>query len=270
MKTKIFTFFTLVFIGLSTAIAQVGVGTNTPDASAALEVQSTTKGLLPPRMTEAQRNTINIPALGLMVYCSNCGTNGELQVYNGAEWTNAVGESATTLVTYTILDHYTNDVPTGTNYAPLTFYDQYVDAGSIDASPFVITKQTTFEGGILFYGSTELISEDNENTFRLTATTGNFDFISFLLDNLEDNTFGNGTSTTIPIITLISSTGLTTSFQATVDCSEYTYGDETYLYCSYYYFNSGIKILNWNNVEWVDIKTRYVKAKTKDYVLRKL
>ena len=74
--------------------AQVGIGTATPNASAALEVTSTNTGFLPPRMTEAQRNNINTPATGLMVYCTNCGTDGELQVYNGSAWTNLVGGAA--------------------------------------------------------------------------------------------------------------------------------------------------------------------------------
>jgi hypothetical protein len=94
MKKPIFTFFTLVFIGLSTANAQVGVGTNTPDASAALEVQSTTKGFLPPRMIEVDRQDINNPATGLIIYCTDCGADGELQVYNGTVWTNIVGGAA--------------------------------------------------------------------------------------------------------------------------------------------------------------------------------
>jgi hypothetical protein len=260
----------LLLLALS-ANAQIGIGTTTPNASAALDITSTTQGLLLPRMTEAQRNLVISPVQGLIVFCTNCGTNGEPQLYNGTDWVNLVGGAAATgQVTYTILDQYTNSVPTGTNYSQLTFYNQYVDAGSIDASPFIITKQTTFEGGILFYGSTELISKSNENTFRLTATTGNFDFISFLLDDLEGNHDDGGTATTIPIITLISSTGLTTSFESTVDCFEDTYGDETYSYCFYYFENQGIITLNWNNVEWVDIKTKYVKAKTKNYVLKTL
>ncbi len=94
MKKTIFTMLTLVFIGLSTANAQVGIGTTTPNASAALDITSTTQGLLPPRMTEAQRNNITTPATGLMVFCTNCGTDGELQVYNGAAWTNLVGGAA--------------------------------------------------------------------------------------------------------------------------------------------------------------------------------
>ena len=70
------------------------VGTASPNASAVLEAASTTKGLLPPRMTNAQRNAIATPAAGLMVWCTNCGSAGELQVYNGTTWTNMVGGSA--------------------------------------------------------------------------------------------------------------------------------------------------------------------------------
>lgn len=44
--------------------AQVGIGTATPETSAVLDRTSTTSGLLPPRMTEAQRNAISAPAMG--------------------------------------------------------------------------------------------------------------------------------------------------------------------------------------------------------------
>ncbi len=74
-----------------TANAQVGIGTTSPIASAALDITSTTKGLLPPRMTEGQRNTIVTPTAGLMIWCSNCGLSGQIQVYNGTKWTNMTG-----------------------------------------------------------------------------------------------------------------------------------------------------------------------------------
>jgi uncharacterized protein (TIGR02145 family) len=73
--------------------AQVGVGTTTPNGSAALDITSTTSGLLPPRMTEAQRNAITTPATGLMVYCTDSGANGELQLFNGTSWVNMVGDA---------------------------------------------------------------------------------------------------------------------------------------------------------------------------------
>jgi hypothetical protein len=74
-------------------IAQVGVGTTSPNASAILDVSSTSKGFLPPRLTFMQRQTISAPAQGLVIYCTDCGTHGELQVYNGSVWTNMVGGS---------------------------------------------------------------------------------------------------------------------------------------------------------------------------------
>jgi uncharacterized protein (TIGR02145 family) len=78
-----------------TTFAQVGIGTATPHASAALDITSTTQGFLPPRMTEAQRNAISTPAVGIMVYITDCGTNGEPQHYNGTSWVNMVGGAAT-------------------------------------------------------------------------------------------------------------------------------------------------------------------------------
>jgi len=50
------------------AFSQTGIGTTTPDASAKLDVTSTTKGLLAPRMTSAQRTAISSPANGLLVF----------------------------------------------------------------------------------------------------------------------------------------------------------------------------------------------------------
>jgi hypothetical protein len=42
-------------------------------------------------MTAAQRNAISTPVAGLMVWCSNCGSNGEIQIYNGTDWVNFIG-----------------------------------------------------------------------------------------------------------------------------------------------------------------------------------
>ncbi len=57
----------------STLFAQVGINTNgsVPDGSAMLDVKSSTKGMLLPRMTVTQRNAIASPATGLLVFCTD-------------------------------------------------------------------------------------------------------------------------------------------------------------------------------------------------------
>jgi hypothetical protein len=81
------------FIAASfTSIAQVGIGTTMPDASAALEIESTTKGFLPPRMTASQRDAIATPALGLIIFCTDCAFGeGELQIKLSSAWKNLTG-----------------------------------------------------------------------------------------------------------------------------------------------------------------------------------
>ena len=63
----------------------VGIGAPAPNSSAILELASTTKGFLPPRMTTAQRDAINPKPAGLTIY--NTSTN-ILQFWNGTSWIN--------------------------------------------------------------------------------------------------------------------------------------------------------------------------------------
>ena len=64
--------------------SSVGIGTATPHATAALEVASTTRGFLPPRMTSAQRTDITTPAAGLMVFQTD--TPAGLYQHDGSAW----------------------------------------------------------------------------------------------------------------------------------------------------------------------------------------
>ncbi|HZV71063.1 MAG TPA: DUF1566 domain-containing protein [Saprospiraceae bacterium] len=78
-------------ISLQPSGGNVGIGTTIPLSSAALDINSTTRGFLPPRMTFANRNAISSPVPGLMIWCSNCGAYGQMQIYNGAYWSNLTG-----------------------------------------------------------------------------------------------------------------------------------------------------------------------------------
>ena len=72
--------------------AQVGIGTETPESSSILELSSTTKGLLVPRMTEGQKNAISSPVQGLLVFQTN-GTIG-FYSYDGSNWLHLIHGSS--------------------------------------------------------------------------------------------------------------------------------------------------------------------------------
>jgi hypothetical protein len=97
--------FATIFIS-TISFAQVGIGTNSPDASAKLDISSTTQGFLPPRMSYYQRTQITSPVAGLTIWCSNCGSSGEMQVFNGSAWTNMTGGAATGTISLNIGDSY--------------------------------------------------------------------------------------------------------------------------------------------------------------------
>jgi uncharacterized protein (TIGR02145 family) len=80
------------------SFSQIGIGTTTPEASAQLDVTSTTKGFLLPRLTYLQKTVIASPVAGLHIWCTNCGTNGEMQVYNGTTWTNTSGAAGASVI----------------------------------------------------------------------------------------------------------------------------------------------------------------------------
>ncbi|MHA8093817.1 hypothetical protein ACMH5Q_02865 [Aquirufa lenticrescens] len=127
----------------ATVNGKVIVGAATEASSSAiLEASSTTQGFLPPRMTIAQRLAIINPVQGLMIYCTNCGTYGEPQYYNGNSWMNFAGSATSkstptiniTIGTYT----FTASTPQGPNTATNT------GTGSTYAFTYVGTGSTTY------------------------------------------------------------------------------------------------------------------------------
>lgn len=61
----------------------IGIGTTTPTTSAALEISSTSRGFLPPRMTKSQRDAIISPAEGLSIYNT---TSRCFETWDGSQW----------------------------------------------------------------------------------------------------------------------------------------------------------------------------------------
>lgn len=78
----------------------VGVGTATPAASAALDVTATDKGMLVPRLTQDQRDAVAAPATGLLIYQTD-STPG-FYFFDGAQWSSiSAGAGAVTTVSAT-------------------------------------------------------------------------------------------------------------------------------------------------------------------------
>jgi len=97
MKKTILTTAVIIALAITTSSnAQVGIGVSTANInpSAQLDVSSTNKGLLPPRMTTVQRNAIANPAAGLLIY--NLTTHTLEYYRQGEGWTSFAISNVTT------------------------------------------------------------------------------------------------------------------------------------------------------------------------------
>ena len=83
---------TLIFFISFSMYSQVGIGTETPNSSAILDISSLNKGLLIPRMTDSQKNAISSPAQGLLIFQTN-GTVG-FYSYDGTNWLHLIDGSS--------------------------------------------------------------------------------------------------------------------------------------------------------------------------------
>jgi hypothetical protein len=109
--------FFLLFSIPTFLFAQVGIGTTTPVASSQLEISSTSKGILIPRMTNSQRQLIATPATGLLIYQTDTNFSEQpgFYQYNGANW-----------VPLGFTNIYNSSIPTGGN----SFFGMYAGTSS--------------------------------------------------------------------------------------------------------------------------------------------
>jgi len=134
MKKSILTVVLMIVLAITTSSnAQVGIGVSTADinASAQLDVTSTTKGLLPPRMTTTQRDAISSPASGLVIF--NTTTNS-LEYKSSTGWVSLTA-------------------PTAINYPSVLIGSQYWMEKNLDVTTYrngdpipYVTDATTWSG----------------------------------------------------------------------------------------------------------------------------
>jgi hypothetical protein len=105
------------------AFSQVGIGTSTPHTSAQLDVSSTTKGFLPPRMNSAERSAISASgaAAGLVIYNT---TLNQLEYYNGTSWKALALENASAKEPVIVTATTTNPVKPSTTSCDQTWWVQ--------------------------------------------------------------------------------------------------------------------------------------------------
>ncbi len=135
------------------ATGSVGVGTLTPNASAIMDLTSTTQGALLPRMTSAQKNAIVAPATGLLIFQTD-GTKG-IYMYSGTGW-YPVSTSVATLATKAL--NNLAAVAINTNLTPAT-------TGTIDLGSATKTWRDLYATG-------------NVNAGNVNVNTGNLNMNS--------------------------------------------------------------------------------------------
>jgi hypothetical protein len=123
-------FLMILIISASTSIfaQNVGIGTVTPDPSAILDVTSTSKGFLPPRMTTSERNAIANKVAGLMVYNT---TTACVEMYNGTNWINLCSSLPSSVLTKTLLGGNQTDF---SNHIQQTSDGGYIIGGGSESS----------------------------------------------------------------------------------------------------------------------------------------
>jgi hypothetical protein len=174
----------------------VGIGTNSPNINAALDITSTTKGMLIPRMTAVQRSAISSPAAGLIVYQTD-GSDG-FYYFTGTEW-KQIAKVTTIAATVSSLDYanaslvpstYTSGVPyTGVLKIPYSGGNggSYNSATTI-ASTGVISLTATLQSGTLNYGTGELIFNVSGTPSASSPSTASFLIPTSIISGVSSGT----------------------------------------------------------------------------------
>jgi hypothetical protein len=154
-------FISISLLTASNAFSQVGIGTSTPAASAALEVTSdaNNKGILIPRITATQKDAISSPAQGLLIYQTTAPSG--FYYYSGTAWKLIVNQADTDLKVDKVTgkDLSTNDYTTAekTKLAAITGTNTG-DQTTITGNAGTATKLAASKNinGVAFDGSSDI------------------------------------------------------------------------------------------------------------------
>ncbi|MDC7993970.1 hypothetical protein [Altibacter sp. HG106] len=178
--------FPVFLLSISFATAQVGIGTTTPDPSAALDVEATDAGLLIPRVSLNNvtdgTTPIDSPATGLLIYNTNAsvvGGDGEGYYHWDGAWEK--------LLTAATSEFWSTSGNAGTN--PATDY-----IGTSDAQPLVFGTDNTEQARITASGNVGIGENNPTNKLQVDGS------ILFEGDFINQEVLGvhNATTQSIP------------------------------------------------------------------------
>jgi len=166
MKNILFFITALFFFQLN---AQVGIGTTSPDASSILDISSTTKGVLMPRLTNAEKNAIVTPANGLVIFNTD---NNQLEFNSGTNSYPIWSPIAATTIVSTDSNNIITTGNDGGAYLKSTFHVGKFQINStgnmtITGLPFKPSKIT-----FTAYANIETYNIDNDNDANANNNSG--------------------------------------------------------------------------------------------------
>lgn len=123
-------------VSAQTTVLKLGNNPYTINATAALEVESTTKGFLPPRMTKQQRDAITSPPAGLQLWCIDCKDTsrtvvGQLCAYTGTSWIALPTMTIPIVTTTSVVKSSGNTVATITGVLKDVFGNSILESGVV-------------------------------------------------------------------------------------------------------------------------------------------
>jgi hypothetical protein len=149
------------------SIGSIGIGTSLAAASSVVDITSTGKGLLIPRMTTNQRNAITSPASQLLV--SNT-SNQTLDQYNGTGWSSIAGDYNKDLLAIQLLGSPIKSTGIGSPFLPNT------GTGMVDSRSYFnavyLDKKITSTGTAFYQATQGVFTGDNFNGLALYSYSG--------------------------------------------------------------------------------------------------
>lgn len=213
-------------------VGNLGVGTRTPNSSSMLDLSSTTRGFLPPRMTISQRNAIASPAAGLTVYTTD-GFN--MSYHNGTSWGDVFSSHSSSFTSDTLRNAVSDETGTGSlvfNAAPTL--TNPILAGQVElpnqqaSTSNSAATRSMAEDSLIWASRVRVHATQSTNTFTSfgggvgslagynaiisLSTNANAIARMFLAQNVFNSTFsGSGTNWSIPWLVRVSFASIMTN-----------------------------------------------------------